>query len=135
MYFEKRPRLRYTILYVNDVEKAITFYEKVFGFERKFISPENDYGELNTGDTVLSFASKVLGHDNFKNGYIESSLEQKPFGFELGITTDNVDELTTRATDHGAILVVPVVKKPWGQVLSYVRDLDGFLIEICTSLD
>lgn len=135
MNIENKPKLRYSILYVNDVEKAITFYEQVFGFERKFVSPENDYGELNTGETVLSFASKALGHDNLKDGYIESSQEQKPFGFELGITTDDVAGLTQRATDHGAILVVPVVQKPWGQVLSYVRDLDGFLLEICTSMD
>jgi lactoylglutathione lyase len=25
-------------------------------------------------------------------------------------------------------------KKPWGQTVAYVRDLDGFLVEICTSV-
>jgi lactoylglutathione lyase len=49
----------YTILYVEDVEKSIVFYEKAFGFERKFITTENDYGELNTGQTTIAFASKI----------------------------------------------------------------------------
>ncbi|WP_083994044.1 hypothetical protein [Gelidibacter algens] len=25
-------------------------------------------------------------------------------------------------------------QKPWGQIVAYIRDLDGFLIEICTSM-
>jgi hypothetical protein len=24
--------------------------------------------------------------------------------------------------------------KPWGQVVAYVRDLDGFLIEVCSPM-
>ena len=35
-------KLGYTILYVSDVTKSIEFYETAFGFERKFITPEND---------------------------------------------------------------------------------------------
>ncbi len=31
-------------------------------------------------------------------------------------------------------LVVEPNTKPWGQVVAYVRDLDGFLIEICTPM-
>ena len=50
----------YTILYVEDVQKSIEFYENTFGFSRKFITPENDYRELSTGETTISFASKKL---------------------------------------------------------------------------
>ena len=39
-------KFAYTILYVQEVTKAIEFYEKAFDFTRKFISPDNDYGEL-----------------------------------------------------------------------------------------
>jgi lactoylglutathione lyase len=68
----------YTILYVADVEKSIAFYENAFGFERKFITPDNDYGELNTGQTSISFASKALVNSNLKEGFIESKIEDKP---------------------------------------------------------
>jgi uncharacterized glyoxalase superfamily protein PhnB len=59
----------YTILYVENVTKTIEFYEKAFGFHRKFITPENDYGELISGETTISFASIELGISNFKNGF------------------------------------------------------------------
>ncbi|GAA6769214.1 VOC family protein [Flavobacterium sp. CGRL1] len=122
----------YTILYVEDVEKSIEFYENVFEFERKFISPDNDYGELNTGETTISFASKKLGGQNLEDGFLESSLEDKPFAIELAFITDDVGHLVQKATSFGAVLVSEPKKKPWGQVVAYVRDTDGFLLEICT---
>jgi len=39
----------YTILYVKDVQKSVTFYEKAFDFKKKFITPEGDYGEILSG--------------------------------------------------------------------------------------
>ncbi|WP_428229731.1 VOC family protein [Flavobacterium sp.] len=127
-------KLGYTILYVEDVEKSIVFYENAFGFSRKFITPENDYGELSTGETTLSFASKKLAAQNLKDGFIESNLEEKPFAIELGFITDEVGELVQKATSFGAILVKEPTQKPWGQIVAYVRDLDGFLIEVCTEV-
>ncbi len=50
-------KFAYTILYVQDVEKTISFYERAFGLKRKFIVPGNSYGELATGAATLSFAS------------------------------------------------------------------------------
>ena len=124
----------YTILYVEDVEKSIEFYENVFGFARKFISPDNDYGELNTGETTISFASKKLASHNLSEGFIESSLEDKPFAIEIGFITDNVPEVLQKATSFGAVIVSEPVEKPWGQIVAYARDLNGFLIEICTEV-
>jgi len=40
-----------------------------------------------------------------------------------------------KATSFGAVIVSEPKKKPWGQVVAYVRDLDGFLIEICTEVE
>lgn len=125
----------YTILYVENVEKSIGFYENAFGFSRKFITPDNDYGELNTGETTISFASKTLAKSNFKEGFIESSLGNKPFAIELAFITDNVAELVQKATSFGALLVSEPNQKPWGQIVSYLRDLDGFLIEVCTPIE
>lgn len=127
--------LSYTILYVQDVTKTIEFYEKAFGFERKFIAPANSYGELNTGNTTLSFASIELAKSNLKDGFIESSLTNKPFAVEIGITTDNVEEMYEHALKSGAVAEMPAKHKPQGQIVAYVRDPDGFLIEICTPMD
>lgn len=124
----------YTILYVEDVEKSVAFYENAFDFSRKFVTPENDYGELSTGETTISFASKKLAAQNLTDGFVESNLENKPFAIELGFITDNVSDLVQKATSFGAVLVKEPTQKPWGQIVAYVRDLDGFLIEICTEV-
>ena len=50
----------YTIIYTEDVTKSIEFFEKAFGFTRRFIH-ESGYGELDTGSTALAFATHELG--------------------------------------------------------------------------
>ena len=127
-------KFAYTILYVKDVEKSLTFYEKAFAFSRKFITPDNSYGELLTGDTTLSFAATTLAKTNLAEGFIESNLTEKPFGIEIGFTTENVEETLQNAIEAGGIITSEPKTKPWGQVVAYVRDLDGFLIEICTPI-
>jgi uncharacterized glyoxalase superfamily protein PhnB len=127
-------KFQYTILYVEDVTKSIEFYENSFGFERKFITPENDYGELNTGETTISFASKTLATSNLKNGFVESNISQKPFAIELGLVTDDVEKYIHQAIQNGAIIEQEAKQKPWGQTVAYIRDIDGFLIELCTPM-
>ncbi len=127
-------KFAYTILYVTDVTKSVEFYERAFGFERKFVTPENDYAELLVGETTLSFVSTSLANSNLQEGFIKSSLSDKPFGIEIGFTTENVEETVSTAINEGATLVEKPKTKPWGQVVAYIRDIDGFLIEICTPM-
>jgi lactoylglutathione lyase len=127
-------KFAYTILYVKDVEKSIDFYEKAFGFVRKFVTPDNDYGELLVGETTLSFASITLANTNLSDGFVESNLTNKPFGIEIGFTSENVEEVIKSALSAGGTLLENPKTKPWGQVVAYVRDIDGFLIEICTPM-
>lgn len=127
-------KFAYTILYVQDVLTSLTFYENAFGFTRTFVSPDNSYAELTTGQTTLSFATINLAASNLKNGFTISDLKNKPFGIEIGLTTNNVQETLEAAINAGALMIEEPKTKPWGQVVAYVRDLDGFLIEICTSM-
>ncbi len=125
----------YTILYVQDVVKSIEFYEKAFGLTRKFIAPGNEYGELVTGNTTLSFAAVTLAGSNLPDGFLQSKPGGKPFGIEVGFTTDNVEQLFEQAVRAGATAVAKAKTKPWGQVVAYVQDIDGFLIELCTAME
>lgn len=127
-------KFAYTILYVQDVTKSIEFYENAFGFTRKFVTPGNDYGELLVGETTLSFASTALAKSNLKEGFKESCLTDRAFGFEIGFTADNVEETVSTAVNAGATIVENPTTKPWGQIVAYIRDIDGFLIEICTPI-
>ncbi|TDQ08218.1 VOC family protein [Pedobacter metabolipauper] len=127
-------KFKYTILYVQDVTASILFYEKAFGFQRKFITPDNSYGELLTGDTVLSFASVELAKSNLSDGFMESAPNGKPFGIEIGFTTENVEQVFNTAVQEGGIPVEQMKVKPWGQEVAYIKDLNGFLIEICSEM-
>lgn len=124
----------YTILYVENVENTIAFYENAFGFQKKFMTPEADYGELISGGTTIAFAPYGLGKSNFKKGYKVSSLNEKSFGIELVFTTESIETDFKRAIDIGAIEYEPILEKPWGQKVGYLRDINGFLIEVCTPI-
>ena len=128
-------KFTYTILYVQDVPRSISFYEQAFGFTKKFVAPGDEYGELNTGETTLSFAAFELAKTNLPEGFVESTPNGKPFGIEIGFVVEDVNLALKKAVAAGAILVEKPKTKPWGQVVAYVKDLDGFLIEICTSMD
>ena len=127
-------KFAYTILYVKDVATAMNFYKNVFRLELKLSTPDNSYGEMQTGNTTLSFASFSMAKDIFNDQFVESSPVQKPFGIEIGFATDNVENTLQTAIAAGATLVQQPKTKPWGQVVAYVRDLDGFLVEICTPM-
>lgn len=122
----------YTILYVKDVPQTMAFYQNALGFEQKFITPEQDYGEIVSGATTIAFANLELATSNLKDGFVTSRLEQKPFGIELAFTTSDVQKAVDRAVEHGAVLLSALQTKPWGQDVAYIRDLNGFIIELCT---
>lgn len=123
-------KLGYCILYVPDVPAALSFYETAFGLSRKFLHESNTYGELATGETRLAFAAESLAetHGEFR----PSRLAEKPCAMEVALVTDDVSAALERAVAAGARPHKPAEQKPWGQTVAYVRDPNGFLIELCT---
>ncbi len=126
-------KLGYTLLYVPDVPATLAFYEKAFGLERAFLHESNSYAELKTGETRLGFVSLEVASGNGVR-FQPVSLAGEPPGIEVGFTTDSVAEHFERAVAAGATPVLAPVAKPWGQLVSYVRDNNGFLVEICSPM-
>ena len=124
----------YTIIYVPDVRASLGFFEKAFGFTRRFLHESGTYGELETGDTTLSFAAHELGEMNFKGGHVQAHVSRQPLGMEVGLITEDVLVAHANALAHGAIELAAPSAKPWGQVVSYVRCPDGTLVELCTPI-
>ncbi len=124
----------YTINYVSDVDATLSFFENAFGMKRRFITDEKDYGELDTGETVLAFASHELGQTNFSGGYVSTTESDKPLGIEIALVTDDVNLVHASAIKHGATELKAPEQKPWGQIVSYVRCPSGILLELCTSI-
>jgi len=125
----------YTIAYVADVNAALSFFENAFGMERRFTSEEKDYGELNTGETILAFASHELGRTNFSGGYISGTSSEVPLGNEIVLVTSDVKAMHDTALKYGAKELKAPSEKPWGQIVSYVRCPAGILLELCTPIN
>jgi lactoylglutathione lyase len=121
----------YTILYVDNVEETIDFYIKAFGFSQKLITPEKDYAELETGGTTLAFADYSVAEYN-GIAINKSDLSIIPPAFEITFVTDDIDSTFKQAIEAGAMVVKEPAQKPWGQIVGYVRDINGFLVELCT---
>ena len=124
----------YTIFYVQDVVKTIEFYEKAFGFKRTFIADTAEFGQLDTGGTSLSFATIELIKNEIPGGFIAGDPQKQPLGMEVAFATNNVEEAYQAALNAGATEVTRPAVKPWGQTVGYVRDINGFLVEICTPI-
>ena len=122
-------KLKYAILYVEDVPATLEFYEKAFGLQRKMLHEGGDYGELDTGTTSLSFSSLKLMAELGKSAV---KADGSAPTFEIAFEVDNVKAALSVAIGAGAKLVQDVREESWGQTTSYVTDRNGFLIEICS---
>jgi len=127
-------KLGYTILYVPDVASSLSFFERSFGFKRRFLHESGTYGELETGETTLAFAAHALGEGNFPGGHVQAHASSMPLGMEIGLVTNDVAGAHAAALKEGAQELSKPSEKPWGQVVSYVRAPDGCLIELCTPM-
>ena len=127
-------KFAYTIIYVPDVAASLEFFEKAFGFSRRFLHESGTYGELETGETILSFAAHELGEMNFKGGHVQAHASKQPLGMEVGFVTEDVLVAHANALAQGATELSAPSAKPWGQVVSYVRCPDGTLVELCTPI-
>jgi len=127
-------KLGYTLLYVDSVRDTLAFYEAAFGLRRRFIDDEGTYAEFDTGNTVLGLvAHSVAGSHGFSYQAVAPS-DDAP-GFEIGFVTDDVSAAFAAAVKAGATPVSEPATKPWGQTASYVRDMNGFLVEICSPMN
>lgn len=126
-------KLGYTLFYVDDVEQTMAFYEKAFSLKAGFLHESKQYGEMATGETKLGFVhhETAMSHGF---SYEKMDLSKKPSAFEIGLVTPDVKAAFDKAVKNGATPMQEPSTKPWGQVVSYVRDCNGYLVEICSPM-
>ena len=124
----------YTIIYVSSVVETLEFYKNAFGFDVKFVHESKAYGELDTGETTLAFASHEMGDMNLEGKYIKANVKDNPFGIELAFVTEDVVSAYSKAVESGAVPIKEPEEKPWGQLVGYVRAVDGSIIELCSPI-
>ncbi len=126
-------RFGYLILYVPDVEQTIDFYRRAFDLPVR-MRHEDQYAELETGATVLAFASPAMAAGNGLTIHLQLPQEVAS-GTEVAFVMPDVAAAYDQAIAAGATAIAAPEEKPWGQTVAYVRDCNGLLIELCTPVE
>jgi lactoylglutathione lyase len=126
-------KLGYVILYVPNVLAAVEFYERAFGLQRRFVHESQQYAEMETGATALAFVDETFVKETVAEFEL-NRLAGKPAGIEVALVSKSVEAAYNAALAAGATKQMAPKQKPWGQTVSYVRDLNGCLVEICSPM-
>lgn len=122
-----KPRISMITLGVNDLDKAIRFYEQGLGFPRMESPPEVAFFTLN-GSWLGLYGKASLAED--------ANVPSQGEGFEgfalaHNVSTESeVDEVVSQAIAAGATLVKKPQKVFWGGYSGYFKDPDGHLWEV-----
>lgn len=105
---------------VSDVRRSAAFYRDLLGFEALH-EPDEHIAELTMGATklVLLKGSRVAAPKELHFGFGEASREA-------------VDQWARKARNAGATIESGPAATEWGGYVLYLRDPDGYLIEIWT---
>ena len=122
-----KPHITIITLGVEDLQRAIDFYEKGLGLPRKDESESIAFFEM-TGTILALYPREELAED------ITISSEGIGFqGFTLAhnvASPEEVDSTLTEAVAAGAELVKPGQEASWGGYSGYFKDPDGFYWEV-----
>ena len=131
--------LGYVIIYTADVIGSVEFYEKAFKLNRSYVHDSGEfakqYAEMETGQTKLAFVSEELISSTLPIPYRKNIKSEVPAGIEVVFVTKDIEKAYTNAVKNGATPVKEPVEKPWGQMVGYVRDNNGVVIELASPLD
>ena len=79
-------RFGWTILHVPDVSAAVAFYERAFRMQRRFVDPQSNYAELQTGTTTLAFAAHEFVRQ--LGTHSQNAAAAGPEGFEIALVAE-----------------------------------------------
>ena len=111
-------RVRYAIVFVSDMKRAVSFYRDTVGLPLKFESP--GWTEFATDGATLALHAGSEG-DSETNSPVGSC---RP-----GLSVPNLDEFHQRMTEKG----VDCVREPtasFGAKIAQYRDPDGLVISV-----
>lgn len=129
-----KPRITVITLGVDDLEKAVDFYQQGLGLHTDgIVGKEFEYGavaffELQSGLKLAVWPRKSIAHDTGL-----SVSPSSPTEFTLGHNVSSkaeVDAVMQQAKTAGATIIQPAHDTFWGGYSGYFQDLDKHLWEV-----
>lgn len=102
--------------YVNDIDKAIEFYEKIFNEK---CSMKFDYPEMNLKLASVGNVLIIAGCDEALKQFRDTNAT---------FLVDSVDEFRTFLLDNGAEIIRDLKEVPSGKNMT-VKHIDGTIVE------
>jgi lactoylglutathione lyase len=130
-------RFGYTLIYVDDVPATLAQWQAAFGLETRYLHEDGIYGEVETGDggTTLAFVHREFGRGHFEDDDARAHFDGRPGCLEIALLTDDVPAAYARAVGAGLTAIRPPFTQAWGQVVGWVKDAAGVLVELATPMD
>lgn len=129
-----KVKFSHVIFYVKNISDSLAFFEQAFDLLPAFIHESGVYAELKTDGVTLGFVAEDFVKGTFPDGFVPNSPHSLPQACEIAFTTHDIENAYQKALLSGAHSIVPPELKPWGQMVAYVRDPSGILIELCTPI-
>jgi uncharacterized glyoxalase superfamily protein PhnB len=117
-------------LYVDDMQKALEFYNEIMGAEIAQLHAEQEGGPLTLAILKLGTFSMML-HPQEEHAQ-EFANNKTGLGIHIQIRVENVDAFHQHCIDEGAMLAVlgEPVDQPWGWREFALKDPDGYIWSI-----
>jgi predicted enzyme related to lactoylglutathione lyase len=111
------PHLAHFAINADDVERAKTFYERVFGWKFSAWGPPKFY-QIETGDPATQPVRAALQGRRTFDG-------QPPIGYECTISVKSIDDTAKRVAAEGGMVVLPKSVIVGVGALMFFKDTEG----------
>ena len=124
-------RLDYTVLVVEELDRALAFYAGILGIPLHHRS--DPYAQLASGTTRLSLYTRQAMSNSLGRPLQPADPESPTM--EIGFVVEDVDTAFATFVARGAEGPIAPTTRPWGQRTAYLRDPDGHWIELIQNLE
>jgi uncharacterized glyoxalase superfamily protein PhnB len=104
----------------NDLDIAVTYYQRMLGFEVAMRLPQNEYAVVERDGVAI---------------HLFTDRKTKPSPVGVHIFTSELEQLFSELQKSGAIITQEIERKPWGNRDFRVRDEFGNELKFTEPLD
>ncbi len=126
---KRYPAVSATVV-VSDLKAAVSFYQKAFGFKKRFLAKGPD-GKAMHAELALRGSVLMLGPESAQWGTRTPKTVGGASG-SLYLYVDNVDKVVAKALQLGATANGPVMDMFWGDRCGNIADPDGNAWNVAT---